>query len=286
MDAWRRVHRRLTLAIIQSRDNIAAELTQRRYLLEEMNRCKVLHISSQQKAHTPGNSASSTSKSKKTIPASKKDKVKVAAPAPKPKKSKPAAATVVDYIKVAEKISPSLKDLTKIVVPLKAKPSKVTGKQAKKDKTVKEVVSSVFSTTTTTPTTSLPPNITAIDNDMGALSSSYSQGHDEQSNTARNVNVNADVIRSGGELLMSNLRFAGMTSSQPMGQVFYNSAAATAAAAQYGLYGDMTSLGRTGLGMATPEQMGLAFHLLQQMNQSNNNNAASNNDGDGNIRDG
>ena len=41
IEAWRRVHRQLTLALIQSRDNIAAELTKRRYLLEEMNRCKM-----------------------------------------------------------------------------------------------------------------------------------------------------------------------------------------------------------------------------------------------------
>ena len=43
LDAWRRVHRQLTMAIVQSRNNIAAELTKRRYLLEEMNRCKMQH---------------------------------------------------------------------------------------------------------------------------------------------------------------------------------------------------------------------------------------------------
>jgi len=41
IDAWRRVHQQLTMAIVQSRDNIAAELCKRRYLLEEMNRCKM-----------------------------------------------------------------------------------------------------------------------------------------------------------------------------------------------------------------------------------------------------
>lgn len=41
IDAWRRVHRKLTLAVIQSQDNVAAELAKRRYLLEEMNRCKM-----------------------------------------------------------------------------------------------------------------------------------------------------------------------------------------------------------------------------------------------------
>ena len=41
IDAWKRVHQQLTMAIVQSRDNIAAELCKRRYLLEEMNRCKM-----------------------------------------------------------------------------------------------------------------------------------------------------------------------------------------------------------------------------------------------------
>ena len=41
IDAWRRVHRHLTLALVQSRDNISAELAKRRYLLEEMNRLKM-----------------------------------------------------------------------------------------------------------------------------------------------------------------------------------------------------------------------------------------------------
>lgn len=41
LDTWRQVHRHLTLAIAQSRDNIAAELTKRRFLLEEVSRCKV-----------------------------------------------------------------------------------------------------------------------------------------------------------------------------------------------------------------------------------------------------
>jgi len=38
IETWRDVHRHLTLAIIQSRDNVAAELAKRRYLLEEINR--------------------------------------------------------------------------------------------------------------------------------------------------------------------------------------------------------------------------------------------------------
>jgi len=41
IEAWKRVHQQLTMAIVQSRDNIAVELCKRRYLLEEMNRCKM-----------------------------------------------------------------------------------------------------------------------------------------------------------------------------------------------------------------------------------------------------
>ncbi len=275
IEAWRRVHHQLTLALIQSRDNISAELTQRRYLLEEMNRCKILNSSTQQKSPTHGSSTMSSTKSKKTTPASKMEKAKAVAPAPKPKTPKPNTATVGDYLKVAEYTSPSIKELTKIVAP-KAKASKAQEIHAQKDKTVKESTEVASSTTTNSTTTSpVSPNVTAIKNAIGASSSS--QSYDEQSST---TNVSADVI-NGGELLMSNLRFAGMTSSQPMGQAFCPPAAA-AAAAQYGLYGDMTTLGRTGLGMATPDQMRLAFHLIQQMNQ---NNIAASNDGDGNNRD-
>jgi len=41
IEAWKRVHQQLTMAIVQSRDNIAVGLCKRRYLLEEMNRCKM-----------------------------------------------------------------------------------------------------------------------------------------------------------------------------------------------------------------------------------------------------
>lgn len=37
IEAWRRVHSRLTLAIIQSRDNIAAQKTKKRCIMEEMS---------------------------------------------------------------------------------------------------------------------------------------------------------------------------------------------------------------------------------------------------------
>ncbi len=38
IETWKDVHRHLTLAIIQSRDNVAEALAKRRYLLEEINR--------------------------------------------------------------------------------------------------------------------------------------------------------------------------------------------------------------------------------------------------------
>lgn len=253
-----------------------------------MNRSKVLNTTTQQKPPTPGNtisssgSGSSGTKSKKTAPvSSKKEKTEKIVPASKSKKSKPSTITVGDNVKVAEKVSPSMK----IVAPPKAKTTKVKGKQStKKDKKGMESTEVTSTTSTTNPTSSLPTstdNSMAIGNVLGASPSN------EQSNT---MNVNADVI-NGGELLMSNLRFAGVAASaQPMGQVFYPpaaTAAAVATAAQFGLYGGMTTLGNTGLGLATPEQMGLAFHLLQHMNQ-NNNSASSTSDGDGNnnIRDG
>ncbi len=44
IETWKQVHRQLTLAIAQSRDNIAAELAKRRFLLEEIARCKVPSI--------------------------------------------------------------------------------------------------------------------------------------------------------------------------------------------------------------------------------------------------
>jgi hypothetical protein len=94
IEAWRRVHRKLTLAVIQSRDNIAAELTKRRYLLEEMNRCK-MQIHSQ-KSSTPGNSGGV--KAKKRVSVTKKL-------SPPPKKEKIVTATADVALKLATKNS-------------------------------------------------------------------------------------------------------------------------------------------------------------------------------------
>jgi hypothetical protein len=83
IEAWRRVHRKLTLALMQSRDNIAAELTKRRYLLEEMNRCKMQNNT--QKPSTPGTSGGAKAKKRasvtKKVPPPKKEKVPAASDA-------------------------------------------------------------------------------------------------------------------------------------------------------------------------------------------------------------
>lgn len=50
IDSWRHAHLRLTFAIVQSRDNIAKELAIRRYLLEEITRCKALPIPAPKKS--------------------------------------------------------------------------------------------------------------------------------------------------------------------------------------------------------------------------------------------
>jgi hypothetical protein len=42
INSWRQAHLHLTLAIAQSRDNITKELSIRRYLLEELARCKAV----------------------------------------------------------------------------------------------------------------------------------------------------------------------------------------------------------------------------------------------------
>mmetsp|Transcript_13332 Transcript_13332/g.19982 ORF Transcript_13332/g.19982 Transcript_13332/m.19982 type:complete len:137 (-) Transcript_13332:554-964(-) len=61
IETWRDVHRHLTLAIIQSRDNVAAELAKRRHLLEEINR-----------SPAGGPPSSTSSSGQGNLPASKK----------------------------------------------------------------------------------------------------------------------------------------------------------------------------------------------------------------------
>jgi hypothetical protein len=72
IDAWRRVHRKLTLAVIQSQDNVAAELAKRRYLLEEMNRCKMQN-SAAQKSSVPARKKASVVPKKVPPPTIKKE---------------------------------------------------------------------------------------------------------------------------------------------------------------------------------------------------------------------
>jgi hypothetical protein len=81
IEAWRRVHRKLTLAIMQSRDNIAAELTKRRYLLEEMNRCKMQNNTQKMPGTGGGAKAKKRASDTKKIPPPKKEKVPAASDA-------------------------------------------------------------------------------------------------------------------------------------------------------------------------------------------------------------
>eukprot|EP00584_Thalassiosira_punctigera_P008831 CAMPEP_0172544536 /NCGR_PEP_ID=MMETSP1067-20121228/14669_1 /TAXON_ID=265564 ORGANISM="Thalassiosira punctigera, Strain Tpunct2005C2" /NCGR_SAMPLE_ID=MMETSP1067 /ASSEMBLY_ACC=CAM_ASM_000444 /LENGTH=234 /DNA_ID=CAMNT_0013331113 /DNA_START=136 /DNA_END=840 /DNA_ORIENTATION=+ len=217
IDAWRRVHRRLTLALIQSRDNIAAELTKRRYILEEMNRCKMQNT---QKA-APGSSNSSKAK-KKVAPkkavlvAAKKEKAPAVVVAGKVKKIPPStmtsahAAKFVPAIK-ANKATPKLQ-------------SKLGGQ--KNDGVVNESgMASIVA-----------PSAMGI----GGGGSPDNQPRRGESD--------------GGELLHSNTHFSGITPHQ-LTQMYYPPA-------PYSMYGNM------GIAMATPEQMGLAVQMMQQINQN------------------
>ena len=65
IETWRDVHRHLTLAIIQSRDNVAAELAKRRYLLEEINRSPAGGVASSTSTTVQGNLPSSKKVPKK-----------------------------------------------------------------------------------------------------------------------------------------------------------------------------------------------------------------------------
>ncbi|KAL7510315.1 hypothetical protein ACHAXN_007261 [Cyclotella atomus] len=52
INTWREVHLRLSLAIASSHDNISKELATRRYLLEEITRCKALTVTPAKKNET------------------------------------------------------------------------------------------------------------------------------------------------------------------------------------------------------------------------------------------
>lgn len=64
IDAWRQAHQRLTLAIAQSHENISAELAKRRFLLEEIGRCKI-QPTSESKKKAPQKKTTSGAKAKK-----------------------------------------------------------------------------------------------------------------------------------------------------------------------------------------------------------------------------
>ena len=143
-----------------------------------------------------------------------------------------------------------MKGLTKLVSQGTKSPS-VKGEKNNNDRIANEP--------SALPNVDLPPNIIGMENVTGASPQIYNEQLNERNNSAISA---ADI--NGGDLLLSNLRFARMSPPQ-MGQVYYPPA-------QFGLYGDMSSLG-----MATPEQMGLALQLIQQMNQNAARDAESNN---------
>lgn len=70
INTWREVHLRLSLAIASSHDNISKELATRRYLLEEITRCKALSVTPAKKNET---------KAKKKPPAKKEEEPKIGA---------------------------------------------------------------------------------------------------------------------------------------------------------------------------------------------------------------
>eukprot|EP00956_Cyclotella_meneghiniana_P033574 scaffold97252_cov23-Cyclotella_meneghiniana.AAC.1 len=65
IQTWQQAHTQLTLAIAQSRDNISRHLTTRRYLLEEITRCKSHH----QPIASAKNKSEGNKAKKKTVPA-------------------------------------------------------------------------------------------------------------------------------------------------------------------------------------------------------------------------
>mmetsp|Transcript_4324 Transcript_4324/g.10980 ORF Transcript_4324/g.10980 Transcript_4324/m.10980 type:complete len:256 (+) Transcript_4324:106-873(+) len=228
IDAWRRVHRQLTLALMQSRDNIAAELTKRRYLLEEMK------MQNTQKS-APGNSGNSSKAKKKVAPkkivpkkaSADLGKVKkVVLPGPEvvinsPPKAKLSSAKIqhrkTDETINGAKIQPQKTD--GIVHVEKMQPQKI-------DQIVHErLVASVTA----------PHNASGLGCNKGSNCEQSKKGDDE------------------GEVLNPNPQFSEIAHQQ-MSQMYY--------AQPYGVYGNL------GMGVATPQQMSLAVQMMQQMNQN------------------
>lgn len=201
IDAWRRVHRQLTMALIQSRDNIAAELTKRRYLLEEMNRCK---MQSAQKSAHPGSSGSSTKTKKKAAP--KKAQAQAPSVAIKVKQNPPST-----YIPPKPNTS----------APATATPHEADG-----------VVNQALMASIVAP---LHPPTTVMGSDKGT---SY-QNKDDHSKEDDDDDDTDDILHP-------NPQYAGIAPQQ----MYFPPA--------YGMHG---------MELATPEQMGLAFQMMQHMNQ-------------------
>lgn len=252
IDAWKRVHSKLTLALIQSNDNIAGELTKRRYLLEEMNRCKM------QNTQKSVSSSSSIGKAKKKA-APKKVVLKVA-----PKKVVPKVAPT----KLVQKAAP-----TKVVPNRDKNKTPATGKvKTAPSPTVKASATASVPHKATTLKIKARPKIAGHKNTKdGAVTASMmasivaprpTAGIKRERSSPDNKRKNTAKAHSGaldpkrGEGLHQNPQFAGMTPHQ-MSQMYYPPA-------PYGMYGNMNM----GMGMATSQQMKLAFQMMQQLNQN------------------
>ena len=215
IDSWRRVHRQLTLAIIQSRDNIAAELTKRRYLLEEMNRCKIQHT----QRPTTWSSGGGTGLKAKKKAAPKK--------VPPPKKPTVAAAPIKSMPVPPRQIP-------------KAVPAVSSG-----------TIASVTATSApkTAAAAAAQHNVSkGVGGDKGASSQIKTQQSSTEGKTVQTkvaANETADDANNQQQQQYSEI------TPQQLSQMYYPQA-------QYDQYG---------LGLATPEAMGLAFQMMQQMQE-------------------
>eukprot|EP00581_Thalassiosira_minuscula_P007487 CAMPEP_0183710594 /NCGR_PEP_ID=MMETSP0737-20130205/6301_1 /TAXON_ID=385413 /ORGANISM="Thalassiosira miniscula, Strain CCMP1093" /LENGTH=283 /DNA_ID=CAMNT_0025938903 /DNA_START=93 /DNA_END=944 /DNA_ORIENTATION=+ len=235
IDAWRRVHRQLTLAVIQSRDNIAAELTKRRYILEEMNRCK---MQSTQKSAVNSSSSSSNKAKKKTVP-------KKVAPAIKKEKSLVIAGKV-------KKPSPSVLADAKKSLPLKEKPSKtkIPPKVEVKPKVpIKLAGHKNYGVVTESAPTSSSKIAPSIVKKVGGDSDGPSETKIEPLKPSKKDDSD------GNEVLHPNPQQFGGIIPQQLSHMYYPPN-------PYGMYGTM------GMGTATAQQMELALQMMQHMNQS------------------
>lgn len=203
VDAWKKVHRQLTLALLQSHDNIAAELTKRRYLLEEMNRCKMQ--STHKYASISSSSSSNNAKVKKKA-AQKKVPPKKASPAVAGKATKVPSSSMLGNVSKAS--APKSMATAKAPAPKSKAQPKLAGHKPEGG-----VIEGMAKTV------SAPPSSTGI-----GVERSYHQLKDQSS----------QVLAEGGDVALHpnpNLQYSGITPQQ-MSQMYFPPA-------PYGMYGSM-----------------------------------------------